>query len=319
MQALGFWGKGLSRWRGTAPAAVAGCRINASLHGMPELPEVEVLCRRLAPRLAGRIVERVEIHRPGSIPGASAASFTRDCIGRALGPVSRRAKLLLFGLESDGAGGVADGFLQIHLGMTGRVVVVDGDQESPAHPAVTFNLDRGRLVFSDARGLGRVDRVWVLPDGRGPEPLDPDFTPGMLARALGSSPQSIKVRLMDPGRLAGIGNIYAAECLFEAGIHPQRPARDLTEAEILRLHRAIRSVLSEAIAAGMGATRSRNPAKWTLFHRETRGVGSTGEGSGFRVYDREGAPCTRCRQAIRRIRQASRSTFLCPRCQPSEP
>lgn len=283
---------------------------------MPELPEVEVLRRRLAPRLAGRILERVEIHRPGSIARASAQSFTHDCVGRVFGPVSRRAKVLLLGLESEG--GVPDGFLRIHLGMTGRVVV-DGDQESPAYPAVTFHLDQGRLVFSDARGLGRIDRVWAMPEGLGPEPLDPEFTPKRLAAALGNSSQPIKVRLMDPRCLAGIGNIYAAECLFEAGIHPQRPTRGLGEEEVHRLHWAIRSVLSEAITVGLAATRSRDPAKWTLFHRETGGTGFDGKEAGFRVYDREGTPCLRCGRPIQRIRQSSRSTYLCPGCQPLKP
>ena len=296
---------------------VAGCRIGARLRRMPELPEVEVLRRRLAPRLAGRILQQVEIHRPGSIPRESTQTFTGYYIGRVFGPVARRAKVLLLGLESDC--GVSDGFLQIHLGMTGRVAVVDRGQESPAYPAVTFHLDQGRLVFSDARGLGRVDRVWTMPEGLGPEPLDPEFTSERLATALGNSSQPIKVRLMDPRCLAGIGNIYAAECLFESGIHPRRPTRDLSEAEIHRLHRAIRSVLSEAIDVGWAATRSRDPAKWTLFHRETGDLGSHGKGSGFRVYDREGAPCPRCGRPIQRIRQASRSTYFCAGCQPLEP
>lgn len=296
---------------------VANPGVAITVRLMPELPEVEVLCRRVAPRLAGRILERVEIHRPGSISRASAASFTRDCVGRVLGPVSRRAKVLLFALVADR--GAPDGFLQIHLGMTGRVAVVDGDQEFPAYPAVTLHLDQGRLVFSDARGLGRVDRVWAIPEGFGPEPLDPEFTSERLATALGNSSQPIKVRLMDPRCLAGIGNIYAAECLFESGIHPRRPTRDLSEAEIHRLHRAIRSVLSEAITVGLAATRSRYPAKWTLFHRETGTTGSDGKDSGFRVYDREGAPCPRCGRPIQRIRQASRSTYLCPGCQPLDP
>ena len=284
---------------------------------MPELPEVEVLRRRLAPRLVGCIIQGVEIHRPGSIPPASQGSFTHDCIGRFFGPVARQAKVLLFGLQSEG--GVPDGFLQVHLGMTGRVAVVGPDQESPPYPAVTFHLDDDRLVFADARGLGRVDRVWELPIGLGPEPLDCGFTPERLATALGDSAQPIKVRLMDPQCIAGIGNIYAAECLFEAGIHPQRPTRDLRESEVHPLHKAIRSVLFEAITLGMAATRSKDPAKWTLFHRETGGGSLGGKGSGFRVYDREGAPCPRCGLPIQRIRQASRSTYLCPGCQPLEP
>ena len=307
-------------FRGRTPREgprVAKPRGAGTVSPMPELPEVEVLCRRLAPRLAGRILQRVEIHRPASIHRSSTRTFTGHCIGRVFGPVSRRAKRLLFGLKSDG--GLPDGFLQIHLGMTGRVAVVDSDQESPSYPAVTFHLDQGRLVFSDARGLGRVDRVWAMPEGQGPEPLDPEFTPGRLTTALGNSSQPIKVRLMDPRCLAGIGNIYAAECLFEAGIHPKRPTRDLREAEVRRLHRAIRSVLSEAIDVGWAATRSRDPAKWTLFHRETGGLGSDGKGAGFRVYDREGAPCPRCGLPIQRIRQAARSTYLCPGCQPLKP
>lgn len=282
---------------------------------MPELPEVEVLRRRLAPLLENRRIQGVEVHRSASIRPHSIQELTRRCLGSRLGPVTRRSKTLLLALTT--RSGRPDGFLQIHLGMTGRVCVAAAHQTSPSHPAVTLDLGEARFVFSDVRGLGRFGWVSEPPQGLGPEPLDPGWTVAALAQALGESRQPIKVRLMDPSCIAGIGNIYAAEILFRARIHPGRPGRALSRPELGRLHGAIRSVLTEAIDVGWAATTSANPAEWTLFHREVGAAGEA-ENHGFAVYDREGEPCLRCGRAVERIRQASRSTYLCPGCQPLE-
>jgi formamidopyrimidine-DNA glycosylase len=313
MQALGFLSGQPRRHPSVLHRAVADPRSDNTLRPMPELPEVEVLCRRLAPRLRGRTIHAVQVHRPGSIRPQSSEDLTLRCRGGRLGPVSRRSKTLLIAL-ADRSGG-PDGLLQIHLGMTGRMSVVGPGQATPVHPAVTLHLGDDRLVFSDVRGLGRFGWVPEPPQGLGPEPLDPGFTVETLALALGKSRQPIKVRLMDPSCVSGIGNIYAAEILFWARIHPARPSRDLSTRELSRLRESIRSVLSEAIDAGLVATTSADPAEWTLFHREVGGTARGEAGRGFAIYDREGEPCPGCGRAVQRIRQASRSTFLCPGCQ----
>jgi formamidopyrimidine-DNA glycosylase len=295
---------------------VADPRSDSNLRIMPELPEVEVLRRRLDPRLRGRMIEAVQVHRSGSIRPQSSQDLTHRCRGDRLGPVTRRSKTLLIALAD--RSGAPHGFLQIHLGMTGRLSVVGPDQATPTHPAVTLSLGDDRLEFSDLRGLGRFGWVPEPPQGLGPEPLDPGFTVDTLALALGNHRQPIKVRLMEPSCVSGIGNIYAAEILFRARIHPARPSRELSTGELRRLHAAIRSVLSEAIDAGLGATTSDDPAEWTLFHREVGGTARGEAEHGFAVYDREGEPCPRCGRAVQRIRQASRSTYLCPGCQSRE-
>jgi formamidopyrimidine-DNA glycosylase len=284
---------------------------------MPELPEVEVLRCRLEPRLRGQTILGVEVLRPGSIRPQSLQELSRRCLAARLGLVTRRSKTLLMALTD--RAGVPDGFLQIHLGMTGRVCVVGPGQTLPTHPAVTLHLGDDRFVFSDVRGLGRFGWVSEPPYGLGPEPLDPEWTEAALAQALGGSRQPIKVKLMDPSCISGIGNIYAAEILFRARIHPGRPSRALSRLELGRLHGAIRSVLTEAIDVGLAATTSADPAEWSLFHREVGGAAQRGGDHGFVVYDREGEPCVHCGRVVERIRQASRSTYLCLGCQPLEP
>lgn len=310
------WDSSRKQQRGRPSAlhrSVADPHVDSTLIPMPELPEVEVLCRRLDPRLRGQTIRAVQVHRPGSIRPQTSHELAVSCRGGRLGPVTRRSKTLLIALAD--RSGAPQGFLQVHLGMTGRVGVLGPGQANPTHPAVTLDLGGNRLVFSDVRGLGRFGWVPEPPRGLGPEPLDPGFTVDALALALGDSRQPIKVRLMDPSRVSGIGNIYAAEVLFRARIHPARPSRALSAGELRRLHAAIRSVLSEAIDAGLGATSSADPAGWTLFHREVDGAARGVADRGFAVYNREGEPCPGCGRAVQRIRQASRSTYLCPGCQ----
>ena len=275
-----------------------------------------MLRRRLAPLLENRMIHGLEVHRPGSIRPHSIRELIHCCLGSSLGPITRLSKTLLLALTA--STGLPNGFMQIHLGMTGRVCVVGPRQRPPTHPVVTLDLGDARFVFSDVRGLGRFGWVTEPPNGLGPEPLDPGWTEAELAQALGASRQPIKVRLMDPSCISGIGNIYAAEILFRARIHPRRPSRALSRLELGRLHGAIRSVLTEAINVGWNATTSADPAEWSLFHREVGGTGLEGGHHGFAVYDREGEPCLRCGRSVERIRQASRSTYFCSGCQPLE-
>lgn len=281
---------------------------------MPELPEVEVLVRHLAPLLRGRIIKAVNVQRARVIAPAKPAELARRLVGARFDDVRRRGKFLVFDLTPPGDAGPFP--LIGHLGMTGRMFLQPARAPLPTHAAVVLHLGRHDFVFEDTRCFGRLTLAAGALSRLGPEPLDGDFTEAHLAGALKRSTQAIKVRLLDQSLVAGVGNLYASEALFRAGIPPRRPARRLTREQVRRLHAAIRQVLAEAIAFG-----STVPLDWpgragrdSLFY-----YGSAPESAGHEerllVYDREGRPCARCGAVIRRIVQAARSTFYCPQCQ----
>lgn len=227
--------------------------------------------------------------------------------------VSRRAKYLIFKLMK---GGKAFDLLG-HLGMTGRMYLQSKRVEIPPHAVVAIDLNRDRWVFEDPRGFGRLTLETAPLDSLGPEPLASEFTADDLSRRLHRSRQAVKIKLLDQKTVSGIGNIYASESLHRAGISPRQAARSLTRRQVIRLHRSIREVLTEAIAFG-----STVPLDWAGDGRD--GLFYYGRSSGaadyyeerLAVYDRAGQPCRRCGAAIRQIVQAGRSTFFCPDCQP---
>ena len=203
--------------------------------------------------------------------------------------------------------------LQVQLRMTGRFALGAElpDPDEFRHVAAELLLDDGRtLYYDDVRRLGGLRLLspegWREIEARlGPEPLLPEFTPGDLAEALEESRAPVKNRLLDQGRIAGLGNIYAAEALHRAALDPRRPAGELDPEEVVRLHGAIRATLLDALAhAG------------TTF-RDYRAVDGREGGYGERlaVYARSGEPCPRCASEVERIVQAGRSTFFCPGCQ----
>ncbi len=282
---------------------------------MPELPEVEVLARHLAPLLDGRRVRDVRVFRPRVIRPQTAEYFARALRGARFTGLRRRGKYLVFALRRRDPGGEVA--LIGHLGMTGRMYLLPARARLRRHCAVALDLGRHRLVFEDTRYLGRLTLDTRVLDRLGPEPLDGAFTPAALAAALRGSRQAIKVRLLDQAVVAGVGNIYASEALFRARLSPRRAAGALRPAQIRRLHAAIRAVLTEAIRFG-----STVPLDWAgsaggdrLFY-----YGRAAEAPGYyeerlAVYDRAGEPCRRCGARVRRLVQAGRSTFYCPRCQ----
>ena len=204
-----------------------------------------------------------------------------------------------------------------HLGMTGRMYLLPAKTPLPRHAAVVLNLGRENFVFEDTRYFGRLTLDTTALGRLGPEPLDAEFAVAPFARALARSRQAIKVKLLDQSLLAGVGNIYASEALFRAGIAPTLPARRLTRPQVQRLWRAVRAVLREAIACGSTVPLNYAGAgvRDGLFY-----FGRAPGAAGFyeerlRVYDRAGRPCPGCGTPIRRRVQAARSTFYCPRCQ----
>jgi formamidopyrimidine-DNA glycosylase len=282
---------------------------------VPELPEVEVLVRHLRPLLGGRTIRSVHVHRAKVVGPASTRSFAQALRGAKFFDLARRGKYLVFRLRPvEGAELLT---LVGHLGMTGRMYLLPAKDPLPKHAAVVLNLGRENFVFEDTRYFGRLTLDGGALARLGPEPLGAEFTAKGLAKALRRSHQAIKVRLLDQSLLAGVGNIYASEALFQAGLAPSLPARKLTSAQVQRLWRAVRAVLREAIACG-----STVPLNYAG-QGERDGLFYFGKAPGvpdyyeerLRVYDRAGKPCLKCGTAIKRLVQAARSTFYCPRCQ----
>jgi len=281
---------------------------------MPELPEVEVLTRHLRPLLLGKTIRGVIVKRAKVLRPTTPGKFRRTLLGAKFTGLSRRGKYLRFQLDGGAAGGRV--ILVGHLGMTGRMFLTRDPECWPVHAAVILDLGGESFIFEDTRYFGRLTLDGSVTEKLGPEPLGGDFQPATFARALRRSRQAIKVRLLDQMLVAGVGNIYASEALFRARLSPKRAANKLTARQIARLWKAIRRVLFEAIRWG-------STVPLNFVGVKSDGLFYFGRAPGkpdfyeerLRVYDRKGQPCVNCRRPIRRIIQAARSTFYCPRCQ----
>src|SRR5262249_16668537 len=209
---------------------------------MPELPEVEVLVRHLAPLLAGRAIAKVRVSRPRIVAPNSPAELATRLRGATFPDLIRRGKFLLFTLKPSNA----DGPFQLvgHLGMTGRMYLLPAGEPLPKHAAVVMDLGAHQFVFEDTRYFGRMTLAGSSVIELGPETLGDEFTIAHLGMAMKRSSQPVKVKLLDQSVVAGIGNIYASEALFRARISPRKSSKRLGTPEIKRLWRAIREVLT---------------------------------------------------------------------------
>ncbi|RJR43502.1 MAG: bifunctional DNA-formamidopyrimidine glycosylase/DNA-(apurinic or apyrimidinic site) lyase [Deltaproteobacteria bacterium] len=271
---------------------------------MPELPEVEVILRGLAPSLLGRRILRLVIGEKRLRRESPPEELQEWLPGRAIFGLERRGKYLLFRLE----GGVT---LLLHLGMTGRLLLGSGPSPPLPHVHLVLEMEGGlALAFQDVRRFGQA---LVFPPGVEPaplsqvgrEPFSREVTPEWLAEAARGRSRTLKNFLMDGRVLAGIGNIYACEILFAARLHPAAPAGRLSLGDWTRVLKETRRILNAAIAKG-GTTVSdylNSRGETGLFQLE------------LLVYGREGEPCRRCGQAVVRVSQGGRSTFFCPKCQ----
>ncbi len=271
---------------------------------MPELPEAETIARDLAPRLAGASIQDVSITHADVLAGG-ADTFGRRVAGRTVAAVGRRGKNVVVAFE-DGAR------LVVNLGMTGRLVLSDSPRASELrHVAVRFRLDDGRdLLFDDTRRFGLLELfeadAWDRRSTElGLEPLSPDFTGDALWSMTRRSRTPVRNLLLDQYRVAGIGNIYALEALFRAGIRPTRRSHRITRIQAHRLRDALVDVLRMAIHH-RGTTFSD--------YRDASGQEGAFEPL-LQVYGREGHPCPRCGTPIRRRILTNRSAFYCPTCQ----
>jgi formamidopyrimidine-DNA glycosylase len=270
---------------------------------VPELPEVETLRRQLEPELVGRTIEGVDVLDPkwGRLgrPGA----VQRVCAGRRIEAVDRRGKFMLVELDDDWT-------LILHLRMTGNLRFIDPAVET-RHLRVAFRLDDGRtLGFVDARRLGhgeviRSRHLGKRLGGLGIEPLSEDFTPEALCRMVAGRKAPLKSFLLYQGGVAGVGNIYADEALHRARLHPLTPANSLRPEHCQALHAGI----VEALEAGL-----RNQGASIDTYRDSRGRRGSMQDK-FLVHRREGKPCPRGDDVVRRIVVGGRSTYFCPKCQ----
>ncbi|MFO7543188.1 MAG: bifunctional DNA-formamidopyrimidine glycosylase/DNA-(apurinic or apyrimidinic site) lyase [Thiobacillus sp.] len=269
---------------------------------MPELPEVETTRLGLLPRLRGRTLQRIIVRNPRlrwPIPDDLGAQLT----GRKLVGLARRGKYLLFDF-----GGVTQ---LVHLGMSGSLRFAETGEPAALHDHVDWLFDDGTILrLRDPRRFGAV--LWTdnvadhpLLAHLGPEPLTPPFDAAWLHALCQRRSAAIKQVIMDAQVVVGVGNIYASEALFHAGIRPATPALRLTRPACARLVAAIRQVLAAAIAAGGSSLRDyvHSSGEMGYFQLQTR------------VYGREGLPCKTCATPIRRMVQGQRATFYCPRCQ----
>lgn len=270
---------------------------------MPELPEVETTRRGIAPYVTGRRVSRVVVRNP-KLRWRVPRALIEELPGQTIHAVTRRAKYLL--LRADAGTAI------LHLGMSGSLRVVDADRPPGKFDHLDLVFSNGDcLRFRDPRRFGLV--LWTRKDpsthrllaGLGPEPFSSDFSDAYLHRITRGRSRAIRDVLLDSHIVAGIGNIYANEALFSAGIRPMRPAGRLSLTDCKRLVSAIGATLKRAIRAG-GTTL-----------RDFRS--SNGEPGHFQlslnVYGRDGEPCRVCRTPIRRRRLGQRSSFYCPKCQ----
>lgn len=276
---------------------------------MPELPEVETVARDLRRAgLEGRCIVKVRVGWPKSVAVIPAGDFARALAGATIRRIWRRAKYLVFDL--------ADGrVLLVHLRMTGRFDLTRDFRQHNPHEHVVLLLDDGTSVhFEDPRKFGR----WILTtkpgrflDALGPEPLDPAFTAAAFAERLQPHRRQIKPLLLDQSFVAGVGNIYADEALWAAGIHPGRRAATLSRVDIGRLYRAVRQVLQRGIENQGTSLGTASTNFYSTGGRRGRNQDA------LRVFRRAGEPCPRCGTVIERLVVAQRGTHICPRCQPA--
>lgn len=277
---------------------------------MPELPEVETIMRGMRPFMEGRTITAVEQRRPDLRtpfpPHLKARLETRS-----ITHITRRAKYIMIALDSGET-------LIIHLGMSGRIRLLTATDQYAVqkHDHFILGFDNGtRLVFTDPRRFGQV---MLMPEAEtathpafaplGPEPLGNEFSAPILAAALKTRKGPIKTVLLDQHIVAGLGNIYVCEALFQSGIAPQRPAHSLTKSEIEHLTGAIKDVLNRAIAAGGSSLKDYRHTDGALGYFQHH----------FAVYGKAGEACPACQcdvsktGGIRQIKQGGRSTFYCP-------
>lgn len=275
---------------------------------MPELPEVEIISRSLDSLVRGRTIVSAELIRQRLAPDTPAREFSKTLRDRRINFIHRRGKHILFDLDREMT-------LIVHLRMSGRFSLLAAEMTEPKFTHAVFLLDSGdKLVFDDQRhfGLMKIVKTKELHQSKelkklAPEPFGDDFSPEYLIETMTASKRSLKEFLVDQTKVCGLGNIYAAEALFAAGVHPELPACRLSKPRTLRLYDSIRAVLAEAINYAENLPVDPRDLEGNYF--------SGSDDPSWFVYDREGESCRKCATPITRVKQGGRSTYYCRRCQ----
>ncbi len=271
---------------------------------MPELPEVETICTGLKPKLVGASIKSTKVNTP-KLRIAMPRQLEEKLKNKTITAITRRAKYIIIELDDEQS-------LVIHLGMSGRVTLTK-NYSAKKHDHLVITLSNGQtMALNDPRRFGLValinsaeinlDKLFV---NLGVEPLSKQFNETVLAKLLKNRQRDIKSCIMDAGLVVGVGNIYASESLYLAGVHPLKIASKLNLEECSNLTKAIKQVLKAAIKAGGSSLRDYRQADGEMGYFQHN----------FRVYDRSGQPCSQCRTKIERIKQAGRSSYYCPKCQ----
>jgi formamidopyrimidine-DNA glycosylase len=278
---------------------------------MPELPEVQSVVDALRrKKVPGCLISGAAVYWPRTIAEIDPAAFCKKIKGRTVRQITRRGKYIVFGLS----GGLT---LMIHLRMTGRLNWESKDKPRNRHEHVILEIGKTHtLRFQDTRKFGRI---WLtaeperILDRLGPEPLAANFTPKRFSTMLKTTKRQIKPLLLDQHFLAGLGNIYVDEALWEARIHPQRTSQSLSSREVMALHRAIPQVLHKGLR-NLGTSLGTGKSNFYL-----PGNRPGGNADKLNVFRRTGKACPRCSGIIARIIVAQRSSHICPHCQKINP
>lgn len=274
---------------------------------MPELPEVETVKRSLQKKIIGKKIIRVLINYGGNIRQPGMEMFRLSLVDKVFEDIDRRGKFLIFYLSEEMA-------LVVHLRMTGQLVYTESELPLEKHTHLIFRLNDGMdLRYLDIRKFGTFDLLsreklsnFKSLNQLGPEPLSEDFTVEKMRESISKSERVIKNLLMDQTFVAGIGNIYADEILFEVGLHPETNIQSLSEKDFYSLHEAIVAILNLGISH-----------RGTTFRNYVDGDGRQGQFQELlKVYGRKGNLCSRCEAEIQKIKVGGRGTYYCPKCQP---
>lgn len=275
---------------------------------MPELPEVEIVVRSLDALLRGRRIESAELRRKLLAPHVKPHLFAKRLANAQINFIHRRGKHILFDLDNGRT-------LITHLRMSGRFMLLDAELEEPKFAHAVFRLDGGdRLVFQDQRHFGFMKIVETpnLFEAKelaklAPEPFSEEFSNGYLRELLKSSKRNIKQLLLDQTKVCGVGNIYASEAMFIAGVRPTARASAVSAKKAGLLRDAIVQVMNATLEIGSKIELDRSNIGGNIY-----GLDADGE---WLVYGREGEPCPKCEMPIKRLVQSTRSTYYCRRCQ----
>lgn len=279
---------------------------------MPELPEVETVCRTLSPVIVGRSIEHFELFWPRTLAQPDLTAFRASTVGKYINSVSRRAKLIVLRLSDNG-------YITIHLRMTGELLYSDGDQDAdpagvPYRRAAFLLNEDSRLDFFDIRKFGRIayytsSGFEELDRSYGIEPLGSAFTANWLFENLSSRRRQLKPLLLDQTFIAGLGNIYVDEALYKAQLHPLTPSSAVNRSQATALHDAIVLTLESALTH-----------RGTTLRNYRSGLGEAGQNQQrLLIYGKKpGTPCPVCDTPLERLVVGQRGSIFCPTCQPLE-